>query len=574
MDPSIRALLIKPIFQTFMFIPFSWTISSVKVETLVFMSKIRVIVFNTNQFSVISLVSQLGHGFSEKIAWGYEEASRKENDAWKTGTITDLTNLPLQTSPNKIFRYWKLQNRLWEKTTTRNRYSGMSCDDLQFIKMRAAMPMTFLPEGCITELIYHRHNCSFDCFTFLRSQVQYARLHYTEISKYDASIFGIRMSGFRFSIFKPYQTRQIDLEALLKPISYFWWMILSLTAFSLAATLHASGVSNVSFVLYQIALESDFKISAKDFKTKHAVLLTGWLFACILLRNVYTSSIFSYVTAVSNPPTPESIDILLGNTTINLLFSNHIGILFAILQPDVPNWNYRFTDNYPYFKKRTNHSWACAVEDVRTTDNGSSYSFRGTYSKFLRNLGVSHEYSCLINERREKPKIIGQIKTPNEFALLYEPFGAHRTLISVFGYRSRFDGKETDRFIEAYGYRFWIRSIFTEYLNDDLATFEQSGIMLMLRRTYQLQRDLWQVKTEWKLAEMKTSTNLYNIVHYYRQSFLEVGSTKPEIVPVDAMEFESFMTAWALLLWLVVICVLCFITEILYVKIWKKWRQS
>lgn len=155
------------------------------------------------------------------------------------------------------------------------------------------------------------------------------------------SPYGASFHGYRYSVFINTQNnnkKASDLNALrlLSPFSFIEWVVLIANVMILGCILKASGIQRVFFWLYGILVEQD------DTKCKYITkvnwyLVFFWLYGSYLIRALYTSSLYTYMTKEPGPTEiPTSFYELVFNNSMQILgsiVSNHdfsmIGILKA-----------------------------------------------------------------------------------------------------------------------------------------------------------------------------------------------------------------------------------------------------
>jgi len=96
----------------------------------------------------------------------------------------------------------------------------------------------------------------------------------------------------------------IDAQALFRPLSATFWVLLTCTFLGVAAFAQIMGLKQALFFLFSILLEQDANLQKRSYVIRTTVLL--WAFACIVIRLAYTSSMYSYLTIEPDPKIPQT----------------------------------------------------------------------------------------------------------------------------------------------------------------------------------------------------------------------------------------------------------------------------
>lgn len=129
--------------------------------------------------------------------------------------------------------------------------------------------------------------------------------------------------GLKYSIFSAKQSSkwsQMGLTRLLSPFEWYGWILFIVSVLLIAKVLQVTGVIKLQYHwLYATLFEQDVNIYTWRNK-KNAFVITSWLFTAIILRNGYTSSMYTYMTMDSGPSyVPKSFKEIILNTTTSFL---------------------------------------------------------------------------------------------------------------------------------------------------------------------------------------------------------------------------------------------------------------
>lgn len=131
--------------------------------------------------------------------------------------------------------------------------------------------------------------------------------------------------GIRYSVFINKWSEKDNLVDynvlhLLSPFSNFGWVVLIFTLLLLGCTLKVTGMQNSAcYWFFGTVLEQeDDKSKWKNLHNWYLIIL--WLYTCHLIRCVYTSSLYTYMTKESDPSeVPKSFNDLIYNKSMQLL---------------------------------------------------------------------------------------------------------------------------------------------------------------------------------------------------------------------------------------------------------------
>jgi len=133
------------------------------------------------------------------------------------------------------------------------------------------------------------------------------------------SSFGARFDGLRYTVFVKHETAlyKTNVLTLLGPYTLRDWSFLILCGFVLAATLKATGFTESACFWVAISVMEQGELKTSYLTCKNKYLIMSWLFAALLIRTIYTSDIYSYLTkAPEAKDVPKSFNqLVLNNTT-------------------------------------------------------------------------------------------------------------------------------------------------------------------------------------------------------------------------------------------------------------------
>ncbi len=220
---------------------------------------------------------------------------------------------------------WQTGSRLWEAKHVcpfvRNHWNPLSIDQ------------SFANEKCVQIFIGASLNCTSnscqDLVRYFYAYESYAGIHYNPEKIQNCFPFGSQSHGYRYSVFvyrryNKANTNDFNVFKLLSPFSKLGWFVLLATILFLGCTLKITRIQgNPYYWLYAVIIEQhDDRQSSTSFHNWYLVIL--WLYACHLLRSQYTSSLYTYMTKVSNPSgIPDSLNELLKNSSMHIITDPH-----------------------------------------------------------------------------------------------------------------------------------------------------------------------------------------------------------------------------------------------------------
>lgn len=201
-------------------------------------------------------------------------------------------------------------------------------------------------------------NCTSDsCEILLLNSFRYGKLL---SSSQHFSPHGIQMVGYRFSTIinkRSHQKESEDINAfrLLSPFGLIGWLALLVSGFCLGSILMMTGVNeNPYYWLYASLLEQESdKREWLNWHNSH--LIIWWLYACHLIRNQYTSSMYDYMTHEREPcEIPVTFNQLIYNSSIRLLTSFEALPKLSLVKDSILSKNRIVTE---LLKKTSQKTW-------------------------------------------------------------------------------------------------------------------------------------------------------------------------------------------------------------------------
>ncbi len=138
---------------------------------------------------------------------------------------------------------------------------------------------------------------------FRKQKVSYIK-PYNQIIPYDVEIHGLRFTRF---VEKPHRRLgKFNMIALFQPLSIEGWMAVLSTLLCMAAILRLTGFRNNPLYWFFVTLLEQGDDQIRERRNSNQVILLIWLvIVSLTLRNVYTSSLFTFIT--KDPVPPESV---------------------------------------------------------------------------------------------------------------------------------------------------------------------------------------------------------------------------------------------------------------------------
>ncbi len=300
--------------------------------------------------------------------------------------------------------------------------------------------------------------------------------------------YGAKPYGIQYSSFVK-RDRNFNIFSLLSPFSATGWIILFSTFGCLSLTLWITGYNYVAphFGLLASLIEQDVYIS-DNFKTKNVtfILIAMWLLSAILIRNSYTSNLYSYLTIDSEPRNiPSSFnDLLFDKKEFSILASkSSIAELrsYAFSVRDVLDKHKLFNStsiykvlNTLYDKVWILDSISCLLEQ----ENMETAKFLG---KYCYDISSVFEFQNLFNRSRNRPALqldrFGHVylSGPKDSQKIQEDLTAKLILSASQQYRM-FDTGEQQKYLKSFIWASELYTYFHETFKRTLAYIQESGI--------------------------------------------------------------------------------------------------
>ncbi len=328
---------------------------------------------------------------------------------------------------------------------------------------------------CVNDLIFERLNCT--------SRICYNSLNYmfksklsTDINKFSLiSSHGGGVLGVQYSLFYNAENAR-NIYALISPFSLTSWIIIIIISYMVALLLFIFQINFKPFFwMFTILLEQNCTKSSK-ITNADVFIVFVWLFGAFLLRNAYTSNLYTLLSVELEPlDLPTSFQEILNSWNVKLLVSfyassvikkhkneiayNSYGNNFAGLTIK-EQWKFRFN---PATGKLSN---------IRSNSDGVQY-----LCKAKRN-GYVDVPSCV------KLDLFGYVITKSSgdyYSDYANDFGKLLLLTSNFGLKlsiSKEIGSYQSRLVDV----FESDSIFKTKFEKYMAALEQSGIDLLQKK--------------------------------------------------------------------------------------------
>lgn len=182
-------------------------------------------------------------------------------------------------------------------------------------------------QACILFLVKESLNCTSDsCLGLLGIRFQFGNL---PNPAYIPLSYGAQFHGIRFSVFidkRKELEASLNVVSIMYPITLWGWVAIFCSFFWIGSALKASTKLSygVWFWLFCTFLEQlDDLRSFRNYRNWFLLLI--WLFAALMFRNVYTSSMFTYLTLQPSPKNiPGNFYALTVETgSVNQFLGNH-----------------------------------------------------------------------------------------------------------------------------------------------------------------------------------------------------------------------------------------------------------
>lgn len=191
-------------------------------------------------------------------------------------------------------------------------------------------------------------------------------------SAYASDFYGVKYSV----IYLPIKHR--NMYALLSPFPVNGWVLILSVGGLVANILWISNVKfNPVFWLFTVLLEQNDDKSSEINKVD-AVIVLGWLFTALMLRNAYTSNLYAYMATQLNPSDlPASLDEAVKSRSVVILSNSLVSILIQEYKKAVNHRAYDLQQTKIYHlaneierKHIAMHSYLGPFENIRVKNQG------------------------------------------------------------------------------------------------------------------------------------------------------------------------------------------------------------
>ncbi|CAL8128591.1 unnamed protein product [Orchesella dallaii] len=174
---------------------------------------------------------------------------------------------------------------------------------------------TLSSHNLFLNIIKNKHNCTTweTCRSYLRHI--FFKFSGDPFGWYFPFPYGVTFETYRYSIFlnnDELDRAKFSFDTFISPFTTIGWLYVILSVSCTAVVLRLSGFKNGSFVWTATVLIEQGETDEGKKNKKIMLLFTMWMFASILIRNVYISSLYYYMTVIQSPKNlPNSFDNLL-----------------------------------------------------------------------------------------------------------------------------------------------------------------------------------------------------------------------------------------------------------------------
>lgn len=285
--------------------------------------------------------------------------------------------------------------------------------------------------------IYFKHNCSSKaCLSYFKSLIttgnsfrEYSsksgqssdpNLLQNFINDFHLYSYGVFRESINFVVFVMPNTYlpAPNILSLFSPITKVGWVIVLTTIIFLAVTLKFTGVRhNLIQWLISSLLEQE-ELSRKFINYKNMLLVSAWIYTGLLLRTIYTSSVFSHITQSQDLKTSNNISELIGSVYQMKHFNSPVDVQdnnwYYIVDPARDSLPEKNLISLNYFEGMsliygTNTQYFCTVftrGQIKTflhnISNGSDVYCKlhsaSPHNQFFLNLGAVSNFVLSFNE--------------------------------------------------------------------------------------------------------------------------------------------------------------------------------
>ncbi len=416
----------------------------------------------------------------------------------------------LQILPQNIDKFWKesffgahslqkdIFNNWVEPPDDYCPYSGKIWELSKFFT-------SYTPVRCIEYYIRKSINCtSISCIQVLRSNFKFGK--HSELQHISA--YGSQIHGFRYSIFINKQVTKYlgfgtNITAFLAPFDILGWVVITATFFLLGIVLFKSHLrGNPYFWLFAVTLEQETsKRSSVNKSNWHVIIL--WMFASQLLRILYGSSLYTYMTKEGEPiDIPRTFTDLVRNNSLKLL-SDWTTLHHFIQQSNLVYQEYALTQ---LWKSSLEKYWWYKTNDLDALRILAGDKFSGDTNKqyicqWLTAANINIPKNVNVTFIKSNASIHQSCEDWPRFALVYHTSSAGYTftedmsvyaklLLILFGRYKALENGDHLRFSEMYFWTFDKRNYVFELADSKLAALIESGIFFMQNHCFEIRIQL------------------------------------------------------------------------------------
>ncbi|CAL8093192.1 unnamed protein product [Orchesella dallaii] len=222
----------------------------------------------------------------------------------------------------------------------------------------------FKEDICLYDILLERNNCT-NPICRLLLQISFSYQNAIDVdNEFDLLYmvpFGAQYESLKFAlIFSTNEKMKgTTILELLSPFQISVWMYVVLAMLFMSALLakfNSKMFNSTWFWVLSILLEMDGNIKKRiDWNIGH--LMCIWLYGSILLRNFYTSQMYSHLTKEPEPTNlPKSINEMFFNTTVTILADQDVAFALAChlitwRRYDIDNTPEKFKEKPEYLKR-------------------------------------------------------------------------------------------------------------------------------------------------------------------------------------------------------------------------------
>lgn len=452
-----------------------------------------------------------------------------------------------QIRPEEIDKFWKksffgvhsLQENTfhyWIKNPSDYcPYSGEKWEFSEFFT-------SYTPVRCIEYYIQTYINCtSTSCTQVFRSNFKFG-----EHSDFQhISAYGSQIHGFRYSIFINKQVTKYlgfgtNITAFLAPFDILGWVVIIATFILLGIVLLQTNLQgNPYFWLFAVAIEQETSKRSSVNKSNFNLILL-WMFASQLLRILYGSSLYTYMTKEAEPiDVPGTFTDLVRNNSLQLLsdwttlnhFIRHSKLIYqeyALTQL----WKLTL-DKYWWYKTNDMNALRLLAGDQQMRGKvGKPYT-----CQWLTDANIKIPENLNATFIRSNTSIGQNCVEWPRFALVFHTSSAGYTftedmsvyaklLLILFGRYKVLENGDHLRFSEMYFWTFDKRNYVFEIVDSKLAALIESGIFSMQNHYFEIRIQLNVLANFLKKRTPKSSWSKLSLAFQMVSKHTSIGWSK------------------------------------------------